>query len=550
MMKGNMRKEKVLMKSVLTLALVLLFGLFVQNFSMISHAATGTITKASVNVRKEPSTSSTIVASLKQGNTVTVNSKTKGADEKVWYQIAVDANTVGYVRSDLMTVSGDVPEEGGGTTTPENPETHTPTVAVTPVQPLSATITGSEAVRVRWDAVIAADNIVAQLESGTAVTVTGQATDAEGNIWYQVTYTSQGTEGQGFVRADYLTLSGTVTPADGSQPENPPADNPGQENPQDEEAPYYVVYESNLEGTQDWWLIDRYGGTNGTGTRYSAKELIDFSVKYKDERAQLKKSINTQRIFIVVLVILLLAVVFAALLLFFKMKDMSDAAYFSAVEKETMRERKASRGDRGREAQSGVRKKSPSPGENQKGVEARLQGQGSAAGRPSGAQGRPVPQGGQSRSVSSQGQPRPVSSQGQSRPMSSQGQPRPVSSQQTQGRPVSSQGQARPVASQGGQPRPVASQPGMQSRTAAPNSQARQNAQQVMRQAQGQTSGQARPATARPQGSAARPAAQQTARPQPRPAQQASSRPVNITNDEDEDLEFAYLHNWDGDENS
>ena len=175
------------MKGVLALVLALMLGLFAQDFVMTSYAATGTITKPSVNIRKEPNTSSEVVGSAKQGNAVTVNSKTKGSDGKDWYQVAVDANTVGYIRGDLMTVTGDVPEEGGGTTTPENPEVHTPTVTVTPVQPLSATITGSDAVRVRWDAVIAADNIVAQLESGTEVTVNGQATDAEGNIWYQVT---------------------------------------------------------------------------------------------------------------------------------------------------------------------------------------------------------------------------------------------------------------------------------------------------------------------------------------------------------------------------
>ena len=53
-------------------------------------------------------------------------------------------------------------------------------------------------------------SVVAKLTSGAAVTLTGTSSDSEGKTWYQVNYASGETTAQGFIRGDYVNLSGEL----------------------------------------------------------------------------------------------------------------------------------------------------------------------------------------------------------------------------------------------------------------------------------------------------------------------------------------------------
>lgn len=532
MKESKNQKKRVLMFSAMALMLAMLFGLFVQGFSITSYAATGTITKNSVNIRKEPSTSSDVVGSAVYGNTVTVNSKTTGADGYDWYQVVVDANTVGYIRSDLINVTGDIPDENGGTTTPG---TTSPSVTVTPVQPISAEVTGNEAVRVRSDAVIAADNITAQLASGTTVTVTGQAVDSEGNTWYLVSFDDNGTSQEGFIRADYLVLSGEVVPVDENTPQDPSTGDPsnsGQNDPNVTSQDYYVAWAAGMDGVERWYLFDpKAVNENGSlGKKYKVEEMIRLANEYDKDVTALKATVRTQKIVIVVLVILLLAAAFGVVLLFLKLKDMADEAYFSAVEKETVRERNAARGERGKDVPSSGKRQTQAAGAN---------GQ-----RP--AQNKPAQQGGQTRSAS--GVPIRSSSQGSQVKSASQSgvTTRPAQNgtqaRQTQGstaRPAQNSMQARQP--QGGTARPV--QNGTQAGAGQSSTQTRTSSDR----SQNSTTGTAKTVTNQMSGSQ-----QAQARPTQTPSrpagQNVDTRSKKVTNDED-DFEFEFL-NWDGEENS
>lgn len=70
-------------------------------------AKSGTVRLAVINVRQTASTSSSIVAKIRQGTKATILSESTGTDGKVWYQISCthNGNTVkGYVRSDLLNL--------------------------------------------------------------------------------------------------------------------------------------------------------------------------------------------------------------------------------------------------------------------------------------------------------------------------------------------------------------------------------------------------------------------------------------------------------------
>ena len=181
-----------------TLVLVAMFGLF---WVFVSHAESqGKVTARSAKIRKEASTSSDVVGGAQNGEVVTVVGQVNGADGKVWYEVKTDKVT-GYIRSDLLEVTGEVPPSGEG----EPGGNDVPPVDVRPLNPVSATVTRDSG-RIRSNASVSSQ-IVVEVPNGLVLTVTGDATDADGSVWYQVNYNSGESEVNGFIRSDYVTLA-------------------------------------------------------------------------------------------------------------------------------------------------------------------------------------------------------------------------------------------------------------------------------------------------------------------------------------------------------
>lgn len=62
-------------------------------------------------IRLEASTSSTVLASVAGGSKVEICGKETGSDGYTWYKVYINGNTIGYIRSDLVTDTG---EKTGG----------------------------------------------------------------------------------------------------------------------------------------------------------------------------------------------------------------------------------------------------------------------------------------------------------------------------------------------------------------------------------------------------------------------------------------------------
>ncbi len=403
----------------------LVLGLGMMFSSIVSYAqSAGEVTGESVYIRKEPDAGSEAVASVKQGDSVAVNKQTTGADGELWYQVLHGAEEQGYIRANLVTITDGTtpPTEVAATFHADtaNPGDDGSSAQVSAVNPVSATVSGGKTTNVNVRANASTNSkSVTKVPGGTAITVTGQATASDGKLWYQVSFNFNGSDVEGFIRSDYVKLSGELTPAtDPGDAETPQPDAP---EPSAEEKAWET---QQVDGA---WMLIR---TETQGS-YNIEDLIsamETNAKlYKEEQAtteKLTKSNKSQKIVIILLVILLVAAAAAAVLFFLKMKDMMDDAAFSQVERDTIRRR---------------------------GSDRRQEGTRPAGGRPAG-QGAARPAG--TRPASGQGGARPAGT----RPAPGQGGPRPAGTRPTPGQGAARPAGTRPASGQGG-PRPTGARP-------------------------------------------------------------------------------------------
>ena len=517
----------------LALVLVLGAGLFAGDLAIVSHAESAAkVTASSAKIRKSADSSSEVIGSATKDKTISIKSQTKGADGYTWYEVYVDANTLGYIRSDLVNITdGSTPPSSSGTTTTTTTTTATPApvvnetpVEVTAVEPLSATVTGGQSVRVRSNA-STTSQIVTTAENGMALTVTGQATGTDGKTWYQISFISNSVEVTGFIRSDYVALSGELqSPVE----EQPVEEQPTDEQPAEDTQTTSKDWDTQMQGDA-WYLLDMAGQK-----QYKIDDLFNSLNQITEINAQYEtnqKKISSQKAVIIILVILLVAAVAAVTLLIFKIKDMNDASYFSGVEEETARRRRVDRPQGGRPVTPGQGRPAPQGGRPQGGrpqgsqkVMHEVGAERRPASRPTGQgtrpDGRPAPQGerpiGQTVRPAALQERRPAPQGG--RPVTP-GQGRPAS----QGGRLVTPGQGRP-APQGGRPvTPGQGRPAPQGgRPTAPQSE-------------------------RPVQQAGRPVARPT---KPVPQSEGNQNPgwksKNFMSDDDE-FEFEFL-NWDGDE--
>ena len=332
--------------------LIMVIGLFSECFSMVSHAESQAKVKANTAyIRREPSASSEALGSTEKDKVISVTGQVKGSDGYTWYQTFVNSETLGYIRSDLVEITdGTTPPALTGTTTQPPAATPTPTptppagnsnetpATVTAVNPVSATVSGGSSVRIRSNA-STTSTIVEKVSNGLALTVTGTANGSDGNVWYKVSCNSNGSEIEGFIRSDFVTLSGELTPfTEPTEPENPTEPTEPTEPAEPEPPQVNKDYDTELIDGK-WYLIDRL-----KGQQHDIQGLFD---KVTNNYNAYQEADKMEKVIIIILVFLVVAASAVIALLIFKIKDMTDDAYFNEVESETMRRRSAPRSQGG-----------------------------------------------------------------------------------------------------------------------------------------------------------------------------------------------------------
>lgn len=348
---------------------IVLFCL-VLGFSTKSYAypeTPGTVLAESANIRSSADTSSKVLASVKKNMTVSICDEVTGADGKVWYQVFVNADTKGFIRSDLVAKSGSS-DTASTTTTTSTSNEDTSETSVTPVDAKAAFVT-TDNVRIRKGA-STNHGIVGTAKKGMSVTVTGEATGKDSKKWYQISFPYNNETLTGFIRSDFITFesvpasseiseitgteNGGETPAEGTEPaegqeeqpqepvEEPPVEEPKQENvvtllnasAEPYVAPgfkpiiltmngedfnayingeFYLLY-ANYNGEENWYLFD---STRGVYARYP---YAVAGVNAETESTGLSIGIVPLVVLIVIVVILVAMIVF----LFLRLREFTD----------------------------------------------------------------------------------------------------------------------------------------------------------------------------------------------------------------------------------
>lgn len=202
-------------------ALVLLFGAL-KSSERTSAATTGTVTAASLFVRKGPSTSyeklelNGKTVYLSKGDYVAIQYETNG-----WYYVTASFNgtkVTGYVSAAYIATSGNIPTAApSATPTSKVSATKTPTPTptkaatkkltdevVTEGFPLKGYVTAGR-LNVRKDAGTNNDRIDG-IDKDQLVTVNAAKKASTGEYWYKITYTTGGTTKEGWVSQAYISV--------------------------------------------------------------------------------------------------------------------------------------------------------------------------------------------------------------------------------------------------------------------------------------------------------------------------------------------------------
>lgn len=298
--------------------------------SLVSLAdSNGTVTADSANIRKQADASSEVIGSASRGNTVSIINEVQDSSGKLWYEVYINANTTGYIRSDL------VEKQGGGTSQNTSGDTQTQSGAsgasVEPETVLDAqyAVVSPEVIMVRT-APSTNEGVVDRLNKGAQVIVSGETQGNDGKKWFYVTFTGTGgAERSGFIRSDLLSLGDMVPVPEEEEPE------PQETEPEPEPTvnrDYEVVYGQNPDGSSEWFLYDYTVGEKPD--KYRLAQLMEATKARSEIAAADAKTLVRQRVAIVILVILVVILIVVGVIMALKLRDVYYEEYEDEEEEE------------------------------------------------------------------------------------------------------------------------------------------------------------------------------------------------------------------------
>lgn len=277
-------------------------------------AATTKVTADECRVRQSASTSAEVAFTVKQGTELEILSKTEPGDGYTWYEVKNGGDT-GFIRSDLVeTPSGDdsAADPAAGTSESSAGDESAPSTGTNPSQAIAAVVT-ADTVTVRSGASTSTSK-AGSAKSGQELSISGEAMDADGYTWYQVSFVADDKAVEGFIRSDFLEVTQFAEP----EAEEAPVE---EESVEPISAPvinddYEVVYEANSEGVDEWFLYDHIKGTKQSINNIYA--VMQQSQQYADED---NSQIGTLKIVIIVMAVLLIGLIVAVVILLLKLRD-------------------------------------------------------------------------------------------------------------------------------------------------------------------------------------------------------------------------------------
>ncbi len=321
-----------IMRGVLTAACAMLF--FVSQKSICFAEATATVKAPTAYIRTTPDKNSEPVGSTSSGKTITIIGQTTDSSGYVWYEVHVEDNKTGYIRSDLVDVdssSGTIPTSSSAPA--QSSEQPASTASGAEIPPETGMDAQYATIKVQSGIVRSAasknKSKVDSLPQNTQVIVTGQ-TEGSDMTWYYITFTgTNGEEKTGYVRSDVITL-GEMVPVEEPQQEEP------QEQPdvQDTEPEavahqdYELKYEYDETAGEDVWKIYDYTASTEYAEVRNLKVVLDAAHARSVNSELDAKTISKQRIVIIVLIAVIIILAVVMTIMIFKLRD----AYYEEYE--------------------------------------------------------------------------------------------------------------------------------------------------------------------------------------------------------------------------
>lgn len=260
MKKGNKRN------SIRHILATILFCM-VMSVGTVCLAVEGTVNRDSV-IRKTADPNSEKIGSAANGKKIDIISQTTGADGKKWYQIYKNSNEKGFIRADLVTVTGKetIPtiSQTTSSTTTTTTTTNTGNSTVTPTEARRGMIK-VDSTNIRTSA-SASSVKKGTVNKGTIVTVTGETTGSDGKKWYQVSLAYNNQEIVGFVRNDLITFDNVppeeeiseITGNTGGEeaPQDPTTETPPEQTEQPEQTPEIPMAVTATDNKQNVTLMN------------------------------------------------------------------------------------------------------------------------------------------------------------------------------------------------------------------------------------------------------------------------------------------------------
>lgn len=326
------------------LAAVMMFGAALSAF-----AAEASVKADGTRIRSDSSTDSAVVTTAAGGTTYTVLDTVTGSDGNTWYKVQVSDGQTGFVRGDLVNVSGEASDSA--------PEEVTSSAPTTPIQPMN--VTTKETANIRSGAGTDYSR-VGKIESGTEIQITGEAMASDGYKWYEMNCESKGVSG--FIRSDFVEIdesavvysTGSEEPAENPEGEEAPAEE-DQSAPADEEhKDYEIVYAPDDDGVYQYYLYNHIDST-----KQKVESLLEMVNTLNDKYKEANKKLSTFKVLTILFGIL--TVVAAGLAVFFFLRSRADYEYyeedFPEPQKEPAKKRPA---DPDRDRERPQRKSAPS----------------------------------------------------------------------------------------------------------------------------------------------------------------------------------------------
>lgn len=311
-------------------------------FSVVSHAESQGKAKVNAKVRQSPTTKSEVVDGVMANEAITVTGQIQGTDDgQIWYQVLTKENKVGYVRSDLLTITSGTPPTLNPDGTVQTPVQNNEAGVFVSVKPVSTTVTGTSPARVRAEASSSA-TLLKTAEPGVTLTVIGYEYDVEGNLWFKVKYSTNNEEVVGFIRSDYIAIQKEqLEPAEDSTPD-PVQEDPTPTTPVVTETKEY----DTLIQDGEWMLVDN---TQSPAVGWPIQPLLKANEENEANLKDAQDANKKKSTWLTLCIIIIIALVAIIAIGFIKMRDMVEEADMLAAEKATTNRRSADRpqGSRG-----------------------------------------------------------------------------------------------------------------------------------------------------------------------------------------------------------